>query len=99
MISPHTMSSFKSHRLEPSTKASIFRSLATSRVDRNSYIQPRQSRMPESHSIIEQFRIYRESHSLINLEAEMNEDEKNSRRRISYTRKQKLETISYATII
>jgi hypothetical protein len=86
MISSHTMSSFKSHRLESSTKISIFRNLATSHVDRNSNIQLRQSRMPESNSIIEQFRIYRESHDLINFETEINEDEKSSRRRISYTR-------------
>lgn len=95
----------------PATNASNLRSIITSRVDKKSFSQPfqpsqpSQPHMPAGLSIIEQFRIHRDSHdaSFPHLENEdengdEDEDENNAvRRRISYTREQKLGAISYAT--
>lgn len=111
MASSHTMSpsksSFKSRRLESTVKVSVFRSIAASRVDRNTYIQPPPfSRMPDmssglfngngGDSIIEQFRLHREA---CDLSIDEMIDDEESRRRILYIREQKLEAISYAIII
>lgn len=103
MASFHTMSSskssFKSRRLESVVKALVFRSIATSRADRNTYIQSSsQHRMlDEKNAIIEQFRLHRESCDLLSID-DVESNEKKTRRRISYTKEQKLEAISYAII-
>lgn len=86
-------------RSGPLIKASNFRSLATSRVDKNSYSQSSQPRMPAGLSVIEQFRVHRdrETTASSNVSGENDEDIENIRRRISYTKEHKLGAIRYAS--
>ena len=81
----------------PAVKASNNRSLATSRVNKKSYSQSSQPRMPAGPAIIEQFRLHRQREGKSSDMNEEDEDEEDMRRRNSYTKEQKLGAISYAT--
>ena len=85
----------------PLTKPAVFRSIATSRVDKKHYSQSSQPCMP-AHPIIEQFRVHRnraveKQGKRDDENEEINDSDPICRRRISYIKKQKLEAISYAT--
>ena len=100
MAPPHIMSPSKRLHPGPPPKSIASRSLAKARLSRDSYIQSSLPRM--SHSvldeaeIINQFRLHRdrgsESRPALSV---VDEDE--TRKRISYTREQKLAAVSYAT--
>lgn len=80
----------------PVTKTSDIRSLGTSRVNKNPHSQPSQSSMPGS-AIIEQFQVHRDGQDQSDVGIENEEETEVIRRRISYTKEQKLRAISYAT--
>lgn len=84
-------------RSGPAVKPSNQRSLATSRVQKASYSQPPQPRMPAGLSVVDQFRIYRDRQPAASDAVDEDEDEEKPRRRISYTKEQKLAAITYAT--
>lgn len=101
MAPPHTMSPPKNPRLRPRplTKPTNSHSLVQARLSMKSYSppsQPAMSTMPEEENrTIEQFRLHREKNT-DNLPAHLPEAH-TTRRRISYTKEQKLAAISYAT--
>lgn len=96
MAPPHTMSPPKRLRPGPLTKPMKHRNITTARLNTSSYFQPPQPIMPGvEETIIDQFCLHREKNSG-NLAADLPEDN-DTRRRISYTKEQKLAAISYAT--
>ena len=102
MAPPHTMSPSKSRRPGPAFKPLMLRSIAAARVNRNASTQSSRPQMPGlSDSIVDQFRLQRQrqaddSSDLMN-QVNEEKDKEETRRRISYTKEQKLGAISYAT--
>ena len=105
MAPPHTMSPSKhphpkplsKHpRPGPLTKPAIHRSIVQARLNVDSYTQPSQPDTTQAENpTVEQFRLHREKNSN-SLAADMLEHHE-IRRRISYTKEQKLAAVSYAT--
>ena len=85
-------------RSGPVIKASNLCSIAAFRVDKRAYSQSAQFFMSAGLFIIDQFRIHREGQVDSSTQIESDDDEV-IKRRISYTREQKLGAISYATTI
>ena len=106
MAPPHTMSPSKHPRSGPLTKPPKHRSIIQARLNLSSYTQSFQPTLLEptlsrpimlgkKETIIEQFWLHREKSSA-DLPGNLLENHK-TRRRISYTKEQKLAAVSYAT--
>ncbi len=95
-MSPAKSSPAKHPRPGPLTKSAKYRSMIQARLDKATYVQPSQPSMPKGEeSIIDQFCLHREKHS-DSLPGNLLEDHE-TRKRISYTKEQKLAAVSYIT--
>ena len=80
-------------------KTSNFRSIITSRVQKNFHFQFFQFHLPADLFIVEQFRIHRDRQTAFFDVIVENEEDEKIRRRIFYIKEQKLDAISYVFTI